>query len=787
MHLKRYIAKACIGVGALTALSAPGAAAPLTLDDVFRTVSIDLVDASPDGRDLAVVIQRPVGPDEVFGRASYETDPSRNDVWLVSRDGRAKRNLTNGQSLASGSWCAHWSPDGQKLAYLSTWPEGDEPRGGNAVRLYVWDRSTDTTRRLSPRAMMTQTRYGSGLDALDLRRDGASQDGPAVCLRHNENAPFVWLDARHVLVVQMPEGENSALFTHFRRSAAYNTAADVLLATGKVSTVDVSDTDPAIHARLSVRWMADVAIIDVATGDRRLLATVPAFPFFGMLSLVVSPDGRQIAVLASAEAIALDRRLETQLDDTSVKKRLGLIAIDQAAQIRWIDMPADAALPLDLLQWSADGRKLAFRARASGGSDKAGVFVLTPATRAVAALGAGLKTVLWQVGTEPHALPAIWAGNRTMLVSAIRDGQTGTPQWWSITPGKSPVLAALPPLEGDARPAGLPADAEVLVRDAHGLIWHEQTPHGEFLRETASDQAKPATIMTLNEHLAGVDWGKTEYIDYATTKGAAVKALVILPPGYVPGRKYPLLVWQYPSYTVTGKDEYWADPYLPGIYNLQLYAARGYIVLVPSIPISREPGPNAPYRQMTDGVLPAIDKLVASGQVDPARIGVFGQSYGGYGAYALVTQTDRFAAAVAIAGLPDLTAAYGVFERDSEGWTGIAADKSANPQILYSAMRFHANPVDSPAFYLENSPIIYVSQVHTPLLIAHGTLDERGDIGEAQAFFTGLARQGKPARLLSYAGEGHAISLSPANVRNLFCEINAWFDKWLGDSVINRH
>ena len=74
-------------------------------------------------------------------------------------------------------------------------------------------------------------------------------------------------------------------------------------------------------------------------------------------------------------------------------------------------------------------------------------------------------------------------------------------------------------------------------------------------------------LLALDTVLASVDWGHTMLIDYKSQTGEALKSAVILPPGYQPGHRYPTLVWVYPSYRVrTLDDDYWLDPFLPGIY-----------------------------------------------------------------------------------------------------------------------------------------------------------------------------------------------------------------------------
>ena len=122
---------------------------------------------------------------------------------------------------------------------------------------------------------------------------------------------------------------------------------------------------------------------------------------------------------------------------------------------------------------------------------------------------------------------------------------------------------------------------------------------------------------------------------------------------------------------------------MPGIYNLQLYAARGYVVLVPSMPLDGF-GDRGVYAQIPNGLMPALDRLVALGIADPDRLGVFGQSFGGYSVYALVSQTDRFKAAVAMAGITDLASNYSEFDPTARGYPEIEHEKSDNWQINQS-------------------------------------------------------------------------------------------------------
>lgn len=177
-------------------------------------------------------------------------------------------------------------------------------------------------------------------------------------------------------------------------------------------------------------------------------------------------------------------------------------------------------------------------------------------------------------------------------------------------------------------------------------------------------------------------------------------------------------------------------------------------------------------------MLPAIDRLVALGIADPDRLGVMGQSFGGYSVYGLVSQTHRFKAAVAMAGINDLTSHYDQFDALAHGYPGIEHEMSDNSREI-DIFGMHTPPGDDPAGYLRNSPLTYVNQVDTPLLMIHGDLDMRGDVSDAEKFFSGLYAQGKTARLLRYGGESHSLAQSPANVRDIFAQTTGWFATYL--------
>jgi dipeptidyl aminopeptidase/acylaminoacyl peptidase len=316
----------------------------------------------------------------------------------------------------------------------------------------------------------------------------------------------------------------------------------------------------------------------------------------------------------------------------------------------------------------------------------------------------------------------------------------------------------------------------MLDGDAKGaLLWTQSGHTGLFLRGTNAG-GKTHDLLALDTAYAGIAWGSMQLIEYKTLSGQDVKGAVILPPGYQPGRRYPTLFWVYEGYRVRGLDQdYYLDPMMSGIYNLQLYAANDYVVVLPTMPLaSRE---NV-YAQATDGVLPAIDKVVALGIADPDRLGVMGQSFGGYSVFALLSQTNRFRAGVAVAGLSDLGSNFGTFDPTARGYPGIEHEKNYN-WALVDQFGMTATPWVDPAAYARVSPLSYVDKVRTPLLIIHGDGDIRGAPSQSERFFYALYQQGKTARLVRYGGESHGLEQSPANIRDIHSRMIDWFDTYL--------
>lgn len=287
------------------------------------------------------------------------------------------------------------------------------------------------------------------------------------------------------------------------------------------------------------------------------------------------------------------------------------------------------------------------------------------------------------------------------------------------------------------------------------------------------------TIISLDQDIAKLDVCRPWYVRYTTDTGDTVFARITMPPGYSKGTRYPLIVQMYPG-TVHTKAEQRSDTSTypqPGDNWLPaLLAARGYVVLEPSMPLSGGGADRA--SEFPGDILPAVDSLIKFGIADPDRLGIDGISFGGYGTAMVIEQTHRFKAAVLRNGLYDLISMYGQFNP-----TRRLAD-DANEQLWAPGWaeggqgHLGVPPYGHWDTYLEASPLMHVESISTPVLIIGGDMDYAAPLSQSEELFTALNRLGKPVRFIRYAGEAHG-NASPAGIRHMLNEMTDWFDGWL--------
>lgn len=238
-------------------------------------------------------------------------------------------------------------------------------------------------------------------------------------------------------------------------------------------------------------------------------------------------------------------------------------------------------------------------------------------------------------------------------------------------------------------------------------------------------------------------------INYVSEQGDSLQAALFLPANYQPGQSYPTVVYIYERLT-QGLNSY-TRPSLPGGgFNRSMYTSNGYAVLMPDIVYKlNDPGMSALWC-----VLPALDAAIATGVVDQENVAIHGHSWGGYQTSFLITQTNRFKAAVAGAPLTNMISMYSLIYWNTGG---------SNQAIFETSQgRLFPGYWDNREAFERNSPVYFAQNVNTPLLLMHNDKDGAVDFTQGIEYYNTLRRMEKPVIMLQYEGENHGLR-KPAN------------------------
>ena len=238
-------------------------------------------------------------------------------------------------------------------------------------------------------------------------------------------------------------------------------------------------------------------------------------------------------------------------------------------------------------------------------------------------------------------------------------------------------------------------------------------------------------LTDLNSQLADLPLSKTELIEYLDIDGNTLYGILYYPVGYEPGRKYPLVAEIYEQFFDNGYNE-----------NMNLITAQGWFGFRPSVRFEE----GFPGEAWLKAVPSAINKLVDRGIVDNDKIGVYGQSYGGYAVNLLITQTDRFAAAANVSGKVNMISFLGDSPR-------ITTRNYRAAEIGQD--RIGATLWEQPQKYIEHSAIMFADRINTPLLMLSGEGDWNVPATNQREMYYALRRLGKEVVWVNYMSGGH--------------------------------
>ena len=419
-------------------------------------------------------------------------------------------------------------------------------------------------------------------------------------------------------------------------------------------------------------------------------------------------------------------------------------------------------LQIAVPRWSPSGDRIAFIGglmsdqgatggdiylmSATGGEPKD----ITPKADKTAAWIHWLKAPLSHAGP---LLPDGSAGHDWLLVSWVKAGQV--------------ELGNLDTANGATKsfqtvPASVSAgQLEQSLSIAHGAMAYIKSSFSEA-PEVYLDLGESAHPIThYNDGLKPL-WGKFASIQW-TSDTFPVQGWLLYPARYDPAKKYPLIV------SVHGGPSSEVQPRWPDLgYNPIAFSALDYFVLMPNPRGSYGEGEaftqanrkDFGYGDLRD-ILAGVDAVSARFPIDQQRIGLTGWSYGGFMTMFAVTQTQRFHAAVAGAGISNWQSYYG--ENSIDQWM---------------TPFFGASVYDDPAVYAKSSAIDFIRNVKTPTLMVVGDRDGECPAPQSFEFWHALRAEHVPTQLVVYPDEGHRFD-SPQHRRDVLARALAWFEQYM--------
>ena len=253
--------------------------------------------------------------------------------------------------------------------------------------------------------------------------------------------------------------------------------------------------------------------------------------------------------------------------------------------------------------------------------------------------------------------------------------------------------------------------------------------------------ADPVRVSEANPQQSRYRWTDAELVRWRSADGVELKGILYKPEDFDPTKKYPMVVYFYEQHSDELHQYQMNVP--RNIVQPTLYASNGYLALFTDIHYI----PGSPGESALRSVVPAVQSLIDRGIVDPARVGIQGQSWGGYQAAYIITRTPMFRAAMTGAPVANMTSAYGGIRWE----TGIARPF----QYERGQSRIGASLWEQPDRYVQNSPLFAADRITTPLFIMHNDADGSVPWYQGIEMYVAMRRLGKEVYMVNYNGESH--------------------------------
>jgi dipeptidyl aminopeptidase/acylaminoacyl peptidase len=479
--------------------------------------------------------------------------------------------------------------------------------------------------------------------------------------------------------------------------------------------------------------------VDAATGKATDLTPmdrdVPAIATGGDGDVAVSPDGREIAVAMHGDTVVADN---TNVD----------VYLLPAAGGGGGHLPLTTNRGADNTpRFSPDGTWLAYLSMERAGFE-ADRLRLMLVRRRNDGPTEGVQAVEATAGWTHSVGSYTWCPNSRCIYAVVEE--RGRDNLYRID---------IPSFRRSVIPTGGGVNTNVQVLPgSRGVVYLHQSntePPEVWMAGKPLSHQNDSAVATL-------DLPPLEEFGFVGALGDSVFGWLQKPPGFAPGKRYPLV------YLIHGGPQgAWTD-YWGARWNYQMFAARGFAVAAVNFhgstgygqkftdAISQHWG-DYPY----DDLMKGLDVVARLPYVDSTRMGAAGASYGGYMVYWMAGHTDRFKVLV-----------------DHDGVFNAASMAGTTEELWFTDWEFGGTPYENRALYEKWSPLNYVKNWKTPILIVHSQLDYRVDLSEGYQAFTAAKRMGVPAKFLYFPDEGHWV-LRPRNRRLWWSTVLDWLEAYL--------
>ena len=286
-----------------------------------------------------------------------------------------------------------------------------------------------------------------------------------------------------------------------------------------------------------------------------------------------------------------------------------------------------------------------------------------------------------------------------------------------------------------------------------------------YLYTLAATKQNPTSIATINTQQANYNWMSAQIVKWKAYTGKMAEGVLYLPENFDAKKKYPMIVYFYERSNQT-LHNYLAPAPTPSRLNIPFFASRGYIVFVPDIWYTR----GYPGQSAYDYILSGTRAMIQKGFVDSTKVGLQGQSWGGYQIAYLITKTNLYAAAWAGAPVVNMTSAY----------SGIRWGPGISRQFQYekSQTRLGASLWERPDLYIKNSPLFSLPNIKTPLVIMSNDADDAVPWYQGIEMYSDMKRLNKKVWLLVYNNEAHNL-VERKNRKDIQIREQQFFDTYL--------